>query len=114
MIIDRLTNFFGFEPITLLDPDQAVARGAAVYHYLLTNVESDLTDDMKKTDGTAESSVVPKPESQPIAAAFKKQTTTLALNGAKVFSTTVCIWASEMESKMKLSQLVQSFLTFLR
>ncbi|WP_455528543.1 Hsp70 family protein [Huintestinicola sp.] len=72
MIIDRLTNFFGFEPITLLDPDQAVARGAAVYHYLLTNVESDLTDDMKKTDGTAESSVVPKPESQPIAAAFKK------------------------------------------
>lgn len=72
MIINRLTNFFGFEPITLLDPDQAVARGAAVYHYLLTNVESDLTDDMKKTDGTAESSVVPKPESQPIAAAFKK------------------------------------------
>lgn len=72
MITDRLTSFFGFEPITLLDPDQAVARGAAVYHYLLTNVESDLTDDMKKAEGTAESPVVSKPESQPIAAAFKK------------------------------------------
>ena len=35
MILDRLKEFFGFEPITALDPDQSVARGAAVYHYFL-------------------------------------------------------------------------------
>lgn len=35
MVRDRLTRFFGFEPIVALDPDQSVARGAAVYHYLL-------------------------------------------------------------------------------
>ncbi len=33
MVVDRLRRFFGFEPIVALDPDQAVARGAAVYHY---------------------------------------------------------------------------------
>ena len=35
MIRDRLKEFFGFEPIVALDPDQSVARGAAVYHYFL-------------------------------------------------------------------------------
>ena len=32
MITDRLKVFFGFDPIVALDPDQAVARGAAGYH----------------------------------------------------------------------------------
>ncbi len=35
MVIERLKKFFGFEPIVALDPDQSVARGAAVYHYFL-------------------------------------------------------------------------------
>ena len=35
LIQERLEGFFGFKPIVALDPDQAVARGAAVYHYYL-------------------------------------------------------------------------------
>lgn len=35
MVTERLKKFFGFDPIVALDPDQAVARGAAVYHYFL-------------------------------------------------------------------------------
>ena len=47
MVTRRLTQFFGFEPIVVLDPDLAVARGAAVYHYLLTNAShTELADDM--------------------------------------------------------------------
>ena len=46
MITERLKNFFGLDPIVALDPDQSVARGAAVYHYLLTQ-HSELQDDMK-------------------------------------------------------------------
>lgn len=53
MVTDRLKEFFGFEPIVALDPDQAVARGAAVYHYYLHKFE-EMQDDMKllgDTDG---------------------------------------------------------------
>jgi molecular chaperone DnaK (HSP70) len=32
---ERLATFFGIEPLTLGDPDKAVARGATSYHYLL-------------------------------------------------------------------------------
>lgn len=32
---ERLANFFGIEPLTLGDPDKAVARGATSYHYHL-------------------------------------------------------------------------------
>ncbi len=46
MIVDRLKEFFGMEPIVALDPDQAVARGAAIYHYYLHLYEA-LKDDMK-------------------------------------------------------------------
>ncbi|MDR2535486.1 MAG: Hsp70 family protein [Treponema sp.] len=35
LIQERLEHFFGFKPILALDPDQSVARGAAVYHYYL-------------------------------------------------------------------------------
>lgn len=35
LIESRLEEFFGFKPITAVDPDQSVARGAAIYHYLL-------------------------------------------------------------------------------
>jgi len=47
MVTERLTKFFGFQPIVVLDPDLAVARGAAVYHYLMTSANhSELADDM--------------------------------------------------------------------
>lgn len=46
MVTDRLKDFFGFDPIVALDPDQAVARGAAVYHYYLHKYE-ELQDDMR-------------------------------------------------------------------
>lgn len=49
MVKDRLTQFFGFEPIEALDPDQAVARGAAVYHYYLKKYDYKiLGEDMRK------------------------------------------------------------------
>lgn len=35
LIEDRLERFFGFHPIKTNDPDKAVAKGAAVYHYYL-------------------------------------------------------------------------------
>jgi len=44
MVINRLKKFFGFDPLVALDPDQAVARGAAVYHYFLHKYESALAD----------------------------------------------------------------------
>lgn len=46
MVTDRLKEFFGFDPIVALDPDQAVGRGAAVYHYYLHKHEG-ISDDMK-------------------------------------------------------------------
>lgn len=51
MVTDRLKDFFGFEPIVALDPDQAVARGAAVYHYYLHKYE-EMRDDMKMLGNT--------------------------------------------------------------
>ncbi|MBR7025709.1 MAG: Hsp70 family protein [Selenomonadaceae bacterium] len=47
MVINRLRKFFGFEPIVALDPDQAVARGAAVYHYFLHKYDKELADELK-------------------------------------------------------------------
>ena len=47
MVIDRLKEFFGLEPIMATDPDQAVARGAAVYHYYLQQDEQTLKEDMR-------------------------------------------------------------------
>lgn len=46
MIEDRLKQFFGFELCTVLDPDTAVAKGAAIYHYYLKK-DARLQDDMK-------------------------------------------------------------------
>ena len=51
MVTDRLKDFFGFEPIVALDPDQAVARGAAVYHYYLHKYE-EMCEDMKLLGNT--------------------------------------------------------------
>ncbi len=47
MVINRLKKFFGFEPIVALDPDQAVARGAAVYHYFLHKYDKELASEVK-------------------------------------------------------------------
>ena len=46
MVTERLKKFFGFDPIVALDPDQAVARGAAVYHHYLHKYKL-LAEDMK-------------------------------------------------------------------
>lgn len=50
MVKERLADFFGFEPISLLDPDLAVARGAAVYHHYL-HKDAYLRDDMRIVEG---------------------------------------------------------------
>lgn len=68
MVTDRLKEFFGFDPIVALDPDQAVARGAAVYHYYLHKYDQ-MQDDMKLVgmedvfaNATLDSDVVTKQE----------------------------------------------------
>ena len=60
MVKQRLETFFGFEPVSLLDPDLAVARGAAVYHYYL-HKDAYLQEDMKIVAGSKE----PKRYEQP-------------------------------------------------
>lgn len=47
MVVDRVREFFNLEPICILDPDQSVARGAAVYHHLLHKY-AELKNDMIK------------------------------------------------------------------
>ncbi len=59
MIQDRLESFFGFKPIVVLDPDLAVARGAAVYHYYLHKYNI-LQDDMRMVDLPEESGSEPE------------------------------------------------------
>lgn len=53
MVKDRLTEFFGFEPLSVLNPDLAVARGAAVYHYYL-HKNASLQDNMKVVSNKSE------------------------------------------------------------
>lgn len=65
MVTNRLTRFFGFEPIVVLDPDQSVARGAAVYHYLLTHNSEDLTDEMKAVGDTTPAEPAVRKEKTP-------------------------------------------------
>lgn len=50
MVTDRLKDFFGFDPIVALDPDLAVARGAAVYHHYLHKYDQ-IQDDMRILGG---------------------------------------------------------------
>ncbi|MBR2216165.1 MAG: Hsp70 family protein [Selenomonadaceae bacterium] len=66
LITDRLEKFFGFPPIVALDPDQSVARGAAVYHYYLHKFDA-LREDMKKvgTDTVAPRSESPRSATRP-------------------------------------------------
>ena len=47
MVKDRLKELFGFPPIEAMDPDLAVARGAAVYHYYLKKTRYAISDDMR-------------------------------------------------------------------
>lgn len=61
MVTDRLKDFFGFDPIVALDPDQAVARGAAVYHYYLHKYE-EMQDDMKLLGQSDETAAIPQYE----------------------------------------------------
>ena len=53
MVTDRLREFFGLEPIVALDPDQAVARGAAVYHYYLHKYAKQMQEDMRMVGAAA-------------------------------------------------------------
>lgn len=48
MVKDRLKRFFGFEPSIATDPDQSVARGAAVYHYFLHKYYSAIPEEDTK------------------------------------------------------------------
>lgn len=67
MVTDRLKEFFGFEPIVALDPDQSVARGAAVYHYYLHKYD-EMQDDMKLLGQSDESMLSPQYEETNISA----------------------------------------------
>lgn len=53
MVTDRLREFFGLEPIVALDPDQAVARGAAVYHYYLHKYAKQMQENMRMVGAEA-------------------------------------------------------------
>ena len=61
MVINRLKKFFGFDPIVALDPDQAVARGAAVYHYFLHKYDKELAEDLKSEVPEKNSVKLPRP-----------------------------------------------------
>lgn len=63
MVINRLKKFFGFDPIVALDPDQAVARGAAVYHYFLHKYDKELAGEgAEELLPTAEPVPIQKPQ----------------------------------------------------
>lgn len=64
MVTDRLEKFFGFAPISVLDPDQSVARGAAIYHHYLHKHEI-MQDDMRKIEIAATAAKVPSVQVQP-------------------------------------------------
>ncbi len=70
MVINRLKKFFGFDPIVALDPDQAVARGAAVYHYFLHKYDKELADELKNE--LPEETSTPAQAQSPFAAVFSK------------------------------------------
>ncbi|MDO4922198.1 MAG: Hsp70 family protein [Phascolarctobacterium sp.] len=53
MVTERLQAFFGMEPIVALDPDQSVARGAAVYHYYLHKYAEQMQEDMRLLGDTS-------------------------------------------------------------
>ena len=60
MVKDRIEDFFGFEPIIALDPDLAVARGAAVYHHYL-HLDEELKEYMRTVEGSEEDSFENRP-----------------------------------------------------
>lgn len=71
MVINRLKKFFGFDPIVALDPDQAVARGAAVYHYFIHKYDKELADEVQSE--LPEEKTVKLPPAPPLA--YAKQNT---------------------------------------
>lgn len=48
LINDRIEEFFGITPITVNDPDLAVARGASFYQYCLEKIEVNKNQEEKK------------------------------------------------------------------
>ena len=64
MVINRLKKFFGFDPIVALDPDQAVARGAAVYHYFLHKYDKELAGEVEDDLPTEETPAQVQPQVQ--------------------------------------------------
>lgn len=48
LIKDRIEKFFGITPITVNDPDLAVARGASFYQYCLEKIEVNKSQEEKK------------------------------------------------------------------
>ena len=98
MVINRLREFFGLEPIVALDPDQAVARGAAVYHYytICTNM-------LLKCRRTCAWLAQTRLPCSPCPARLQLRrllpqpySSVLQLNGAKIFLMTACILVCAM------------------
>lgn len=85
MVKDRLKEFFGFEPISLLDPDLAVARGAAVYHHYL-HKDAYLQDDMRIVEN--DKSVIPSRSAESVrkANAIIAQTPSKIVLGNKILN----------------------------
>lgn len=66
LIQQRLTDLFGFAPLTTSDPDLAVARGAVYYHYCLhkydvRKMEYDPAGEAVRTEAVEEAKIVSRP-----------------------------------------------------
>lgn len=97
MVINRLREFFGLEPIVALDPDQAVARGAAVYHYYLHKYAAKMQEDMRMVGADAPAlQPLPGKAAAPKAAAAAVQQRA-AIEWGKIFLMTACILVCSTE-----------------
>ena len=83
MVIERLRKFFGLEPIVALDPDQSVARGAAVYHYYLHKYEQQMEEDMRLV-GAADSTQQLAMKADPLLRSRQQQMPMRTLAGAGI------------------------------
>lgn len=91
MITNRLKKFFGFEPIVALDPDQAVARGAAVYHYFIHKYDKELASEVQNELPADQSVKLPSPP--PLA--YAKQSTQPRFLTHRTFSSNRHITAAD-------------------
>lgn len=91
MVINRLKKFFGFDPIVALDPDQAVARGAAVYHYFIHKYDKELANELQNELPADKSVRLPSPP--PLS--YSKQNTRPSFLTHRTFSSNRHITAAD-------------------